>query len=64
LKFNLHRLQLNTAQREAGIPYRSDVHGPVDFQINTRHGGRIVYWNEPDSHQWEMLTVSYARQER
>jgi hypothetical protein len=25
------------------------------------HGGRIVYWNEPDGHQWEMLTVSYAR---
>jgi len=46
----------------AGIPYRSDVHGPVDYQINTQHGGSIVYWNEPDGHQWEMLTVSYARQ--
>jgi hypothetical protein len=46
----------------AGIPYRSNVHGPVDFRINTEHGGRIVYWNEPDGHQWEMLTVSYARQ--
>ncbi|MCW5623657.1 MAG: VOC family protein [Burkholderiales bacterium] len=45
----------------AGIPYRSNVHGPVDFQIDTQHGGRIVYWNEPDGHQWEMLTVSYAR---
>jgi hypothetical protein len=21
-----------------------------------------VYWNEPDGHQWEMLTASYARQ--
>jgi hypothetical protein len=20
-----------------------------------------VYWNVPDGHQWEMLTVSYAR---
>ena len=45
----------------AGIAYRSAVHGPVDFQINTAHGGRIVYWNEPDGHQWELLTVSYAR---
>jgi hypothetical protein len=45
----------------AGIPYRSKVHGPVDFQVDTDHGGRIVYWNEPDGHQWEMLTVSYAR---
>ncbi len=46
----------------AGIAYRSAVHGPVDFQIDTTHGGRIVYWNEPDGHQWELLTVSYARQ--
>jgi catechol 2,3-dioxygenase-like lactoylglutathione lyase family enzyme len=47
--------------KAAGIPYRSKVHGPVDFQIDTQHGGSIVYWNEPDGHQWEMLTVSYAR---
>ena len=45
----------------AGIPYRSNVHGPVDHRIDTQHGGSIVYWNEPDGHQWEMLTVSYAR---
>jgi catechol 2,3-dioxygenase-like lactoylglutathione lyase family enzyme len=47
--------------RAAGIPYRSQVHGPVDSQVDTQHGGSIVYWNEPDGHQWEMLTVSYAR---
>ncbi len=47
--------------RAAGIPYRSAVHGPVDHRVDTAHGGRIVYWNEPDGHQWEMLTVSYAR---
>jgi len=46
---------------EAGIDYRSNVHGAVDRQINTQYGGRIVYWNAPDGHQWEMLTVSYAR---
>ena len=48
--------------QQAGIAYRSDVRGPVNFQINTTFGGRMVYWNEPDGHQWEMLTVSYARQ--
>jgi catechol 2,3-dioxygenase-like lactoylglutathione lyase family enzyme len=48
--------------KTAGIPYRSAVRGPVDFKIDTEHGGKIVYWNEPDGHQWEMLTVSYARQ--
>jgi hypothetical protein len=46
----------------AGIPYRSAVHGPMDQKVDTAHGGSIVYWNEPDGHQWEMLTVSYARQ--
>ena len=48
--------------KAAGIPFRSNVHGPVDFVIDVQHGGSIVYWNEPDGHQWEMLTVSYARQ--
>lgn len=47
--------------RAAGIPYRSRVHGPYDLQVDAEHGGRIVYWNEPDGHQWEMLTVSYDR---
>jgi hypothetical protein len=47
--------------KKAGIKYRSAVRGPIDMQINTEYGGRMVYWNEPDGHQWEMLTVSYAR---
>lgn len=46
----------------AGIKYRSSVRGPEDTRINTDYGGRMIYWNEPDGHQWEMLTVSYARQ--
>jgi len=46
----------------AGIRYRSSVRGPEDMKVNTEYGGRIVYWNEPDGHQWEILTVSYARQ--
>jgi catechol 2,3-dioxygenase-like lactoylglutathione lyase family enzyme len=48
--------------KAAGIDYRSGVRGPVDRQINTYYGGRMVYWNEPEGHQWEILTVSYARQ--
>ena len=46
----------------AGIPYRSEVRGGGEGRINTDYGGRMIYWNEPDGHQWEMLTVSYARQ--
>ena len=48
----------------AGIPYRSTPHGEADMKINTDWGGRIVYWNEPDGHVWEILTVSYARPAR
>jgi catechol 2,3-dioxygenase-like lactoylglutathione lyase family enzyme len=47
--------------KAAGIEYRSNIRGPVDRQVSTQFGGNGVYWNEPDGHQWEMLTVSYAR---
>jgi hypothetical protein len=50
--------------KAGGIEYRSAPHGPADMQINTQHGGRIVYWSKPDGHVWEALTVSYARQPR
>ena len=43
--------------RAAGIDYRSAVHGPVDHEVGTLMGGRLLYWNEPDGHQWEILTV-------
>jgi catechol 2,3-dioxygenase-like lactoylglutathione lyase family enzyme len=48
--------------RAAGIPFRSTVRGPVDGLTCNDFGGRSVYWNMPDGHQWEMLTSSYARQ--
>lgn len=48
--------------KAAGIAYRSTVRGPVDMKVDTQFGGRGIYWNDPDGHQWEMLTVSYARQ--
>lgn len=48
--------------RQKGIEYRSSPHGPDDMRINTQHGGRNIYWNEPEGHVWEILTVSYARQ--
>jgi hypothetical protein len=45
--------------KQAGIKYRSTVRGPVDMRVDLQYGN--LYWNEPDGHQWEMLTVSYAR---
>jgi catechol 2,3-dioxygenase-like lactoylglutathione lyase family enzyme len=46
----------------AGIPYRSEVRGPMDMKVGTAWGGRNLYWQEPDGHMWEILTASYARQ--
>ena len=45
----------------AGIAWRSGPAPLVDRQINTSFGGRLVYWDQPDGHVWEILTVSYAR---
>ena len=46
-----------------GIVYRSSPRGENDLRINTRLGGRGVYWEDADGHLWEVLTVSYARPE-
>ena len=68
-QFPVHHYCFRVAQQEfdailgrikaAGIAYRSTVRGPVDMRVDTQYGN--IYWNEPDGHQWEMLTVSYAR---
>ncbi|MDP2016663.1 VOC family protein [Hydrogenophaga sp.] len=50
--------------KAAGIPYRSRPHGPDDRTVNPAFGGKLVYWNQPDGHVWELLTVSYERQTR
>ena len=47
----------------AGVVHRSRPNGPDDREINTRLGGRNIYWNDSDGHIWEILTVSYARPE-
>jgi len=47
--------------QEKGIAFRSRPMGEADMQVNTRDGGRSIYWNEPDNHVWEILTASYAR---
>jgi catechol 2,3-dioxygenase-like lactoylglutathione lyase family enzyme len=49
--------------RGTGVPYRSTPLGADDMQLNTRLGGRNFYWNDSDGHVWEVLTVSYARQQ-
>lgn len=41
-----------------GIAYRSTVHGPVDQKISIETDCQRVYWNEPDGHQWELVTMN------
>jgi len=50
-----------TRLKEKKIPYRSSPHGPMDMKINTENGGKNLYWFDADGHNWEILTVSYAR---
>ena len=47
--------------RAGSIPYRGHPQGPNDMQVNTRLGGKNLYWEDADGHLWEILTVSYAR---
>ena len=43
--------------KEEGIPYGSGPSAPDDMEINHRHGGRGVYFRDPDDHLLEILTV-------
>jgi len=45
----------------AGIGWRGEVRGRNDGKVGMAHGGRNIYWDEPDKHRWEILTKSYAR---
>lgn len=47
--------------KERGVGYRSSPRGETDYTVRTRDGGKNIYWNCPDGHVWEILTVSYAR---
>lgn len=47
----------------AGIRYHSEVRGAQDMAINPHMGGRDLYWNEPDGHQWG-CSRSVAREGR
>lgn len=47
--------------KKAGLKFSSSGVGEPDYKINTRLGGKGVYFMEPDGRAWEILTVSYAR---
>ena len=50
--------------RERGLPYWADPGHNEENQINTRDGGRGVYFDDPNGHNLELLTRPYGSGER
>ncbi len=46
--------------RARGLEYWADPMHSRPMQINRNDGGRGVYWNDPDGHYLEILTVPYG----
>jgi catechol 2,3-dioxygenase-like lactoylglutathione lyase family enzyme len=40
-----------------GLPYGSEPHSGTDGRINTRRGGRGFYFEDPNGHLLEVMTV-------
>ena len=45
---------------ERGLTFWADPFHRVENQINTNDGGRGLYWNDPDGHILEIITVPYG----
>jgi hypothetical protein len=45
---------------ERGLSYWADPHKDRPTEINTRDGGRAIYWDSPDGHLLEILTRPYG----
>ena len=46
--------------RERDLPHWADASHRAPQQINTNDGGRGVYWDDPDGHVLEIITVPYG----
>ena len=46
--------------RQRGLTFWADPHHRQRDQINTHHGGRGLYWDDPDGHVLEIITQPYA----
>ena len=45
---------------DRNIPYWADPSHTMPQQINTNDGGRGLYWDDPNGHILEILTVPYG----
>jgi len=46
--------------RQEEVPYQADPDGGGAGEINRRDGGRGVYFDDPNGHRMEVLTVPYG----
>jgi catechol 2,3-dioxygenase-like lactoylglutathione lyase family enzyme len=45
---------------ERGITYWADPFHRVEGKVNSNDGGRGLYWDDPDGHSLEIITVPYG----
>jgi extradiol dioxygenase family protein len=45
---------------ERGITYWADPFHRVEGKVNTNEGGRGLYWDDPDGHGLDIITVPYG----
>ena len=43
-----------------GLPYWADPFHRIPDEVNTNDGGRGLYWDDPDGHILEIITVPYG----
>ena len=52
--------QIHARIGERGLTYWADPFHRVEGEINTNDGGRGLYWDDPDGHSLEIITVPYG----
>ena len=52
--------QIHARIVDRGLTYWADPFHQHEGRINTNDGGRGLYWNDPDGHNLEIITVPYG----
>ncbi len=52
--------QIHARIVERGLTYWADPSHRSEGEINTHDGGRGLYWEDPDGHNLEIITVPYG----
>jgi catechol 2,3-dioxygenase-like lactoylglutathione lyase family enzyme len=52
--------EIHARIRERGLEFWADPFHRQPGRINTNDGGRGVYWDDPDGHRLEIITVPYG----